>query len=372
MAQAPTTQIHKILDASKNILIVLPEHLSGDVLAAGYALAHYSNTSGASPLLVTSDKEHIRDEYTFLPQPEHIRDNLHHARDFLLTFDTTHNAITNVRSVRNENTITIHVTPEKGMIDSRDFSFGLADFPFDIIITLGMHTREDAGSVFLDTPDVFYDIPIVSIDTAPDNSNFGHINFIARTASSLSEVIADLLLTHHPDHVTADVAQCLLTGIISATDSFRSTQTTPHALSRASDLIDCGANQQEIVTHLYKSQPLSLLQIWGRALKNLRTYESDMIITTTLSASDFDETNTTPHIIATIIEKIKQNHTTAKAWVVFYEEDQQTKIYVDANRIPPLPVDLFGTPEGVIYRTRRPESTPESTYIDAIRALISQ
>lgn len=372
MALTLPEQFYKILYASQSVIIILPENVDGDELCAGYALAHYLHNRNIECILVTSDCHETQKSYTFLPTPRHVRSDLKHARDFLLVFKTTYNDITNVRTTRTDDKLTIHVTPEKGSIDARDFSFELSDFPFDALLTLGLSSREDAGSVFRETPDIFYDVPIINIDRSSDNEEFGHINMIIRTASSLSEVIADLLLKESKQNVTSDVAQCLLTGIISGTDSFRKSQTTPRALSLASDLIKQGADQQEVVTHMYRSQPLSLLQLWGRALTSLTASgPGNAVMTLTLDEDDFKETNSEPHLLPTIVAKAQQNNTKARIWMIFYTFNDEKRLFAKTVRTKALPVEYFGPEKNDLYNTIVPaDISREKIIAEAERILL--
>ncbi len=354
MGLSTDDQFQKILSSSEHLLIVLPENPSGDMIGAGYGLAHIADTLNIVVTIAFRNTKSDKEMYDFLPAPERIVHKLTGTRDFILTFKTKRNDITHVTSERTDDEVRIHVTPENGMIDSRDFSFGLAPFPFSTLITIGASDKESLGSILTEIPDIFYDVPIINIDNKSDNENFGQLNIVTLTASSLSEIVAALAEKWVPDHITKNAAQCLLTGIIDATDSFRSSKTTPSALSLAGNLMSKGADQHAIVTALYKSQPLSLLKLWGRTLSKLEVEEGGRIVSTCISQSDFDETETNEHFLPQIIDKIKKNHTTAKFFIIIFEgeEDQRCYALIDASRHGDLPEEVFGPrEESGLYET---------------------
>ncbi len=342
-------QFEKLLQASNHVLIVLPESPSGDLLGAGYGLAHILTQYGQETSVAFTDPNDATKLFAFLPRPKKVLHSLCGVRDFVLHFKTKHNDILNVATKRDDDALHIHVTPEKGMIDTRDFSFELAPFPYDMIIMIGCATKESPGKLYADMPDIFYDVPIVNIDNTSANEQFGQINFVTITASSCSEVVLDLC-THIVGYtLTPEAAECFLTGIIVATDSFRAPHTTPMALSYAGEMIDHGADQQKIVTHLYKSQPLRVVRLWGRILSNLEADTQHHIVTTTISQKDFDATETGPEYLPMMSDKIKQIHATAQVIIILYEKDNAIMALVDATELYNLPQTLQEDPEASLH-----------------------
>lgn len=374
MGLSQHAQFQKILSSSEHLLIVLPENPSGDVIGAGYGLAHFAEDFGIPPTIAFSNSASTRQMHDFLPEPERTTHTLTSTRDFVLTFQTKHNPITDIKTLHHDDHIEIRVTPEKGMVDSRDFSFGLGEFPYSTMVSIGAATKEDLGTLFSEIPDIFYDIPIVNIDRATSNERFGHLDIVTITASSCAEIVADLCEKISPDLVRGDTAQCLLSGIISATDSFRAKATTPRALSLASMLIDRGADQQEIITHLYKSQPFSLITLWGRTLSKMQSHEEGTTVSTLITQKDFTLTNTNTHYLPQIIEKIKENYITAQFFIIIYEAppeaDYTCIALIDAERHGDLPEDVFGQREESGYYETTFTETDCNTGRDKIATLI--
>ena len=324
-------QFEKLLSSSKDILIVIPENPSGDEIASAFGLSFILEKVNLNTTIAFSDPNHCLDLYSFLPTPTNIVHSLSGSRDFVITFKTNHNKITNVTTKELDNKLEIRVTPEKGIIDSRDFSFGLAQFPYDLMITLGLSNKEESGLIYKDMPDIFFDIPIVNIDNNASNENIGQLNIVKLTSSSISEVVLSLFEEEFENILDYNTAQCFLTGITVATDSFRSKMTTPKALSYAGNMIDAGADQQKIVTNLYKTQTIGFIKLWGCALKNLQKTPDNNIITTTISKVDFKKTDTGVQYLSNLMEKIKQNHFSGKIFVIIYELEDKIKALIDSS-----------------------------------------
>lgn len=322
MIQSVAQQFNNLVKNSTHILVLLPERPRHDFYCSAMALAHYCDDHGIRATIAFFDPYEETILLSFLPIPDSctITHSISGSRDLILSFKTTYNKILNIRTETTPDNFNIYITPEKGMIDSRDFSFLPAKFPYDLIITIGAIDKEAMGRVYDEIPDIFYELPIVNIDNKSANEQFGKINIINAVASSVSEVVGDLLQQIVEKKITRPTAQCLLTGIVSETNSFQNHNTTPHALTLASTLIDLGADQQTIIKHLYRNQTFALLQLWGRAMKNLTTAKCHQkIILSSLTYTDLQQTRAEKHHIHSIVEKMSQNYPAGKIFVLLHE-----------------------------------------------------
>ena len=327
MTQKSITQFDKLVNSSTHILLLLPERPRHDMYCSALAIAHYCDEHGIRTTLAFSDPYEETTSLNFLPIPESctITHSISGSRDLIISFKTTYNKILNIRTESTDDHFNIYITPEKGMVDSRDFSFLPAKFPYDLIITIGAIDKESMGRVYDEIPDIFFELPIINIDNKSANEQFGKINIVNAVASSVSEVIGDLLQNIVTKKISRMGAQCLLTGIISETNSFQDHNTTPHALTLASTLIDLGADQQTIIKHLYRNQTFALLQLWGRAMKNLTTAKCHpKIILSSITQLDLQQTRAEKHHIHSIVQKMSQNYPTGKIFVLLFESADDT------------------------------------------------
>ena len=270
MSLTPVQQFQELVKQSSAPLLLLPTYASGDTLASAFALALFLKKLGKNASVASDTIERDRESLAFLAAPDTFLPSISGARDFVLSFNTSHNKIGNVRTETTGNELRIYLTPERGAIDPRDFSFVPARFKFDLVFVIGSPDKEHLGKIYEDNPDIFYEVPIVNIDNHSQNELFGQVNMVELTASSVAEIVADLIDKSAPDLIDEPIAESLLAGIIAATDSFQKKNTTPKALQLASRLMDKGADQQKIVRALYKTQPLHLLKLWGRVMAGVK------------------------------------------------------------------------------------------------------
>jgi nanoRNase/pAp phosphatase (c-di-AMP/oligoRNAs hydrolase) len=324
MSLEPQEQLKKFLGESKEILILIPENPSGDAVGSAWALYFFLEKRGSVPTIAFSNN--LSPKYSYLPRPERILNEITGARDFILQFDTTFNKIANVHSEEKDNKLNIHITPEKGTINPRDFSFVLAKFKYDLIIVIDSPDLEKLGKLYEKNPDLFFEVPVVNIDHRSNNENFGQINLVDVIASSCSEILSNVLENIDSAAIDKNIADCLLTGIISATDSFQKKNTTPKALLSAAALMDKGANQQEIIRWLYKTQPLHILKLWGRAMARLKWDEKSQLIWSELSLEDFIQSRASINDVPAILEKLQENYSDGKIFVLIYNDTPQTSV----------------------------------------------
>lgn len=320
MALELMQQLDSLLVKSKNALVILPHNPAADAIAAGSALYFFLASRGLTPTLAFVDDFNESARLNFLPRPEQIQDHLRGSQELVLLFNTQYNNILAARTERSEKEFRIYVTPEKGGIDPRDFSFMPSRFKYDLLIVLDSPDKESLGSLFEDSPDIFYEVPIVNIDRHAGNENFGQINWVNMTAVSTAEILAELMEKIGPQMIDERIANYLLAGIILATESFQKRTTTPKSLQLASRLMERGADQQLISRYLYKTQPLNLLKLWGRLMVRLNWEEDIKLVWSEVTAEDFVQSRASSTDLPFVLEKLADNYSAGKIFAAFYQD----------------------------------------------------
>jgi len=324
MSLTPQEQLKKFLETSKDILILIPENPSADAVGSAWALYYFLEKNNINPTIAFSN--HLSVKFDFLPRPTRMLTEISGARDFVLSFNTTRNKIMQIRQEEKEGRFNILVTPEKGAIDPRDFSFILAKFKYDLVVVLDSPDLENLGKIYLNNTDLFFEVPIVNIDHRSGNDNFGQINLVDITASSVSEILANFFETFYAASLNENIATCLMTGLIGATESFQKKNTTPKALSLAATLMNRGADQQTIIRWLYKTQSLSILKLWGRAMAKINLEKEAHIAWAEISVEDFVQSRATPADLPLILDKLEENYGEGRLFMLVYNDTPQTSI----------------------------------------------
>ncbi len=318
-------EFKNLVDKSSRILLITPPQPNLDHLTATFALERTLKANNKEVKIINNNLEQ-RQELSFLKQPEDkiFIDSLDGSRDFLLIFNTQHNKIINIKTEEKEDEVVIRVTPEKGTIDPRDFSLAPADFKYDLIIIIGAPQLESLGEIYQKNTDLFFEVPKININNDSDSEDYAQVNIVDLTSPSVGEMMTNLLEKLYPDSLDKENAQLLLTGIISATDSFQKATTTPQTLLTAAKLIKLGANQKEIVRKLYRTKPLSFLKLWGRAMARLNWDNSKKFVWTLLSTEDFLKSRAEEKHIPKILTELRKNYPRARIFGIFYSQKDDT------------------------------------------------
>lgn len=323
MISDQSQQFERIISESNDILILISQNPSGDAIGAAWALNFFLKKQNKNSTVVFSGEDSMK-KFSFLPKPEKVLHELSGTQDFVLSFTTKHNKIIDVKTERLEDELRVYITPEKGSIDPRDFSFIPSRFKYDALIVLGSPDRESLGKVFEESPDIFYEVPVINIDFNSSNDRFGQLNIIDISASSTSEILTDFFEKVSEDTIDSEMAECLLTGIIDSTNSFQNKNTTPKALQMSAMLMSKGADQQKIIRYLFKTQPLALLKLWGRVMARLRWEQESELIWAPILLEDFVQSRSNPKDISLILDKIMENYSNGKIFMIAFNETPQT------------------------------------------------
>jgi hypothetical protein len=90
---------------------------------------------------------------------------------------------------------------------------------FDLIITIGAQSLDSLGQIYASNLQIFANAKIINLDNQATNTNFGTVNLVDNTSSSLSE-IAGMVIPALTLPVQGDIASNIMAGIYSATSDF--------------------------------------------------------------------------------------------------------------------------------------------------------
>lgn len=118
----------------------------------------------------------------------------------------------------------------------------------------------------------------INLDHHATNTGYGDINIVVPQAVSASEVAYDVL-TASGIPIGTDSAKALLTGLVTDTIGFRTSNVSPRTLQIAQDLMKRGASLTEITALTLDTRSFDSLLVWREALANL-TLDDGVIYTT--------------------------------------------------------------------------------------------
>lgn len=311
-------QSYGLLTKAKNILIALPQDPSTDAIASGLALYLMLQKLEKNVKVVASNFE-LPPSHHFLAKSKEITSDLTQLRKFVISVDTKSAPVEELSYDMTGDLLQIYITPKKGFFSDKDITTSAGNYTYDCIIVLDAPSLPSLGKVFEDNADFFYQTPVINIDHHASNEQFGQINIVDLVATSVSEIVFEILREFGHNVLDEQIATNLLAGIIAKTKSFRSLSATPKSLNIASHLIAQGARREEIINNLYRTKSLNVIQLWGRALARLKTAFEGMVVYSKLGLSDFERSNTTELDLPGILDEIMVNAEGAEIGFVSYE-----------------------------------------------------
>lgn len=329
------TNLEQALEAIRTgarILIALPVNPSFDAVASGLALATVLKTLGKTTALVSSQFS-LPPSLGFLPKKHDIDAQLDTNQKLVITVHLNQAKVEELSYGVEDDALKIFVTPKGGSFNANDVAASASGYSYDVIITLDALTLADLGTVFETNAEFFYHTPIVNIDHHPSNESFGQINVVDLVATSTAEIVLELLQQLKPGLVDDAVATNLLTGIITKTRCFRTSSVTPKSLAAASQLIEAGAQREEIIKHLYQTRSLPTLKLWGRALARLKDEFHGQLVWTTINQQDFERSGTDVKALEGVIDELIMTTPHARILAILYEATPDTvRAIVSSNR----------------------------------------
>lgn len=268
MELSPKQQFNLLIKKSKRILILTHINPEGDAL--GSTLALYLVLKNLDKEVTAVCQDPIPETFKFLPTISQIKQDFSGNKDFIVTIDISKVKPEKLKYKLEDNKLNIIITPKNGQFKPEDVSFEEGKYNYDLIIVLDCSNLDQIGKIYDKYVDLFYGVPIINIDHHATNEYFGKVNIVDLTATSVAEILVSLIESINPKFIDADIATCLLAGIITDTNSFKNSNTTPKSLTIAAQLVASGARQQEIIQHVYRTKPLSQLKLWGLILSKIQ------------------------------------------------------------------------------------------------------
>jgi phosphoesterase RecJ-like protein len=129
----------------------------------------------------------------------------------------------------------------------------------------------------------------IMIDHHQAPGDYADLMYSDVSMSSTCEMVYNFIeFLGHKDQINSDIANCLYTGIMTVTGSFKFLSTTSRTHRIAADLIDKGANNTQIHNKVFDTNTPSRLHLLGCALKNMVILEEYHTAYITLSQEELD------------------------------------------------------------------------------------
>lgn len=172
----------------------------------------------------------------------------------------------------------------------------------------------------------------VNLDHHKTNRGFGTVNIIDPKASSVGEMLLDLV-DALGCKLTKEIAMCLYVSILTDTGGFKFENTTSRTFKACAKLLEAKIKPDEIYKKCYEQKPLNMILLQALAINNAKFEENDKISYTMISRKTIDSFGSQDSYTDGISEALRQAKPTEIAMVLKENPNGDTKISLRSKNI---------------------------------------
>lgn len=374
MALTQIQQATELIQRAERILIATRQPATTDALAAVASVLLYLNKAGktADAVIPNFDRSAVP---AFLHGLDGVRTTLGAIRSFEVSLDVRQNPLDQLQYDVQDGRLKITLVPQAGEWSPKDVSFRHGQDRYDLVLALDCPDVQALGELFRDHADFLYRTNIINLDRDPGNEHWGQLNLVDLTAVSTTEILFGLFSAWNRNLIDEDVATALLAGMISKTQSFRTSNVSPKTLQTASELVAMGARREDIVHGLWRTRTVPTLKLWGRALSRLETDRGSGLVWASLSRQDFLEAGADEKALEGIVRELVAYAPEAKVVVLLHEcQDAGRGVVAQLHALPPYSAAELGRAFGAHGSRELVEFSlgQETSLLEATRLVIDR
>lgn len=242
------------LTLGKKVLIALPGQLSLDKLAAGLSLLLSLKQFGIDPVVVTEGTPLVSHSKLF--GIGEIKNSLPSANggNYLISLEGVVEASGQIPALEKLDwypeganlNLVFHVLPGQKFEPKNVVNKTLGSNNFELIFVIGASSLNDLGSIYIQNQSIFSGSQIINIDINGQNSGFGKYNIVDPNASSVSEMLTQIMPTLGLNF-DQDIASNIVSGIYDATSNL-TTNVKPDTFVAVATAMQAGAKLPAVQT----------------------------------------------------------------------------------------------------------------------------
>lgn len=239
-------QLIEKLKGSNHVLITVQSNPNLDQLAASIALTLVLNKLNKNATTIFSGE--IPSVIEFLNPDKTIEKNTDSLQDFIISLDKS--KADKLRYKVEDNFVRIYITPYHTALSEKDLVFSHGEINVDLVVGLGIKDQSELDKAITAHGQILHDATVSTI-TVGEPSKLGSINWADSEVSSICELILQITEVLKPEGLLdSQIANALLTGIVSETDRFGNKRTSSITMTASSKLLEAGANPELVAKQL--------------------------------------------------------------------------------------------------------------------------
>lgn len=238
-------RVSKITQEQSSLAICLPTVLTVDNLAAATAL--YLALTKLSKQVSLCSVGVVPKEIDLVGIEKITKEISTDGDNLIVSFPYKEGAIDKVTYNIEDERFNLVITPHEGRtrLDPSQVRYRYKGGSVGALIVLDTPTLNSLGDLYAKNKEQFTGVDLINIDRHFTNANFGSVNIVDKKASSLSELILELLVSLNIA-LDRDIATNLYTGIVGATNNFTAYSVGAATFETAAHLLKAGAVKKPI------------------------------------------------------------------------------------------------------------------------------
>lgn len=173
--------------------------------------------------------------------------------------------------------------------------------------------------------------------------SFGNIQIIDPTAASTTQVLYREIVTAEID-IDTNVANCLMTGLITDTGRFQYSNTDYEVFQIAAQLMNSGAELTTISDNIYGSIPMNAIKLQSEVLNRINLFEEERLVVSYVLQDDYKTFNIESSETDFLIDSIRLVKESTVALLLKEQKDKtfkgslRSRTHLDVQKI----ASLFG------------------------------
>lgn len=254
-------ELKNLLPTAKSVLIAISANSDIDKMAAALALFLVLEAQGKQVSIVCDDDIKVSSAYLF--GVDHIQKTLPKTDGGNLTLtlegvaaaDNTIPALEKLDWYAQNNNLNLvfHVNQGQTFQPARIVPHYQGS-GFNLIFTIGAANLNSLGNIYLQNQSSFSGTHVVNIDNQQGNTNFGQTNVLDTNASSISEIMTNLI-SDLGLLLDADTASNLLAGIFALTDNLTNAKASAESYMAVAQCLRVGGRKPTVSATAPTIQP---------------------------------------------------------------------------------------------------------------------
>ena len=156
------------------------------------------------------------------------------------------------------------------------------------------------------------------------NPSFGDIQIIDSSAASTTQVLFREILSANID-IDKNIANCLMTGLITDTGRFQYSNTDNEVFEIASKLMLSGAELTSISDNIYGSIPMNAIKLQSEVLNRIELHEEEKLVVSYVLQDDYLNYNIESSETDFLIDSIRLVKESSVALLLKEQQDKSFK-----------------------------------------------